>query len=327
MQAVPACTGPSSSDLSFGALSLGCRQLSCHAGSSALPSRLYFDGLPYKAASSALCEMLPRRMAGVICRLLLCLPLLFRLLFENTCPHWCHGSLVVCLVLSRDQGAPLMLSRLPTAVCTSGPVPGGVVPVKFVVFVFHATRTRRLPDWQCLPPLVFGVFGFISCSFLSLSLLKCVPLLVPVNRWPVVWCLVLSRDQGAPLMLSRLPTAVCTSGPVPNAVVPVKFVVSVFQATMSCRLPHWRCLPPLVFGFFCFISCSFLLLSQVCASARACRSVACGLVFVAFTRPGLSRCTLWAACRCLHFWPCAKGSRASQVCCLCVSRDQAASPA
>ena len=113
MQAVPACTGPSSSDLSFGALPrmpaavLPCRQLS--------PAKqiVYFDGLPYKAASSALCEMLPRRMAGVIC----CLLLVF--LFSFVFP----------------------LSTLAHA---------GVMALWWFVWSFHATRALPLCFLGCL---------------------------------------------------------------------------------------------------------------------------------------------------------------------------------
>ena len=93
------------------------------------------------------------------------------------------------MVLSRDRGSPLVLSELPTACRLPGPAGKAVVPAKFVVSVFCATRPCRLPSGQCLPPLVFGVFSFFSCSFLLLfsHVLAC-SCLCAGDLWLVVWC-------------------------------------------------------------------------------------------------------------------------------------------
>ena len=142
----------------------------------------------------------------------------------------------------------------------SGTAP--VIPGDLVVSVFRVARPCRRPGGQCLPPFVFFClfFFFCLCLFLLLSpsLLGCAPLLVPVRWWPVVCCFCVSRDQGSPLVHSELPTACRLPGPAPKAVVPTRFVVSVFHVTRPCRLPDGQCWPPLVFGVFCFISSSFL---------------------------------------------------------------------
>ena len=108
---------------------------------------------------------------------------------------------------------------------------------------------------------------------LSLSLFECACLLVPVPRWPLVLCFVISRDQDSPVVLSGLPRAVCTSGTVPDAIVPAKFVVSVFQATRLCRLPDWQCQHPLVFGVFLL---HFLLLLLPFSSVLVCSCLCLG---------------------------------------------------
>ena len=163
----------------------------------------------------------------------------------------------------------------------------------FLCFVWPG-HVAGLVGSVCLP-LSFSACLLFFCLFLFLllspSLLGCAPLLVPVRWWPVVCCFCVSRDQGSPLVLSELPTACRLPGPAPKAVVPARFVVFVFHVTRPRRLPGGQCWPPLVFGFFCFISCPFFSFSfRVCSPARVCARVTSGWLFVCFTRPGLSPC-------------------------------------
>ena len=129
-------------------------------------------------------------------------------------------------------------------------------------------------------------------------------------------------------MLSELPTACRLPGPAPKAVVPARFVVSVFHMTRPCRMAGAQCVLPLAFGVCSAFSCSFLLLlfSGVLPCSRLCVGGLWSVVLCFQLTRARPLCFL-AAFSLPRVRPCAEDSRARQIRCYCFSHDQAVSPA